>query len=309
MGLKVVEVGGWQTRARGNGAGYANGRPTHIMWHHTVSNTHPKNDANYICFGAQYPPIANLLFPRDGSVWVCAGGPSNTNGKGTSAAWGSPVPDNAMNLFAIGCEIANEGTGEPYTAAQQEAVFLAGVGMGSHYKIPVGHQRSHFEWSPGRKIDPYGPCRWNDNRVDFWNMDRFRGEIWLATTNPPPLPPDFPGGIDVIQPIPKYRNSDTRVYGGKGLAPNKDHEFGLDPAKIPGNAVAVAMNIASVPSGQAGWVDVRPPGTAYANTSVINTESGGAHNGATVIGVKDGKFLVRSNIQQHVIIDVTAYWT
>lgn len=308
-GLGVVEVGGWQTRARSGGKPYASGRPTHIMWHHTVSNTAPKNDANYICFGSSYPPIANLLFPRDGSVWVCAGGPTNTNGRG-SDVWGGGVPDNAMNLYAIGCEISNEGTGEPYPQAQQEACLRAGVAMGERYGIPAGNHRAHFEWSPGRKIDPYGPSRWNDHRVDYWNMDRFRGDVWLASQTPPPLPPDLPPGADMIHPLSPYRNSDTRAYGGNGLPPNKDHEFTIDSAKVPANAVAVALGLAVVPTGgKAGFASVRPSGTPFQDTSTVNFEASGAHNGSLVVGVQDLKVLVRLSQQAHVILDVTGYWT
>jgi hypothetical protein len=112
----------------------------------------------------------------------------------------------------------------------------------------------------------------------------------------------------MIHPIAKFRNSDTRYYGVP-LEPNRDHEFGLDPAKIPADAKAVAMNIAVVPQGAAGWTDVRPAGSPFQNTSTVNFEEFGAHNGAIVVGVKDLKFLVRSSAPVHVIIDVTAYWT
>ena len=130
----------------------------------------------------------------------------------------------------------------------------------------------------------------------------------LAPPPPQPVIPEYPTGDDMIQPIAKYRNSDTRYYGVP-LEPNRDHEFGLDPAKIPADAKAVAMNIAVVPQGAAGWTDIRPAGSPHLNTSTINFEEFGAHNGATVVGVKDLKFLVRSSAPVHVIVDVTAYWT
>lgn len=111
----------------------------------------------------------------------------------------------------------------------------------------------------------------------------------------------------MYNPIAKFRNSDTRYYGVP-LPANKDHEFGLDPAQIPTDAKMVALNIAVVPQGAPGWLDVRPAGTPHLNTSTINFEGDGAHNGATVIGVRDLKFLVRTSAPVHVIIDVTAYW-
>lgn len=195
-GLSVVEVGGWQTRARGSG-GYASGRPTHLMWHHTASNTTPANDANYICHGSPDKPLANLLFARDGSVWVCAAGATNTNGKGQDT-WGGGVPDDSMNLYAIGCEIANTGTGEPYPNAQQNSVSVAAKVLGPHYGIPSHNHRAHFEWAPGRKIDPYGPSRWNGDVNTFWDMNRFRADLTTPTPLPPPVVPPSEGPTDMF---------------------------------------------------------------------------------------------------------------
>ncbi len=190
-GLSVVEVADWKTRARGSG-GFASGRPTHIMWHHTASNTTPANDVNYMCYVSPDEPIANLLFARDGSVWVMAAGATNTNGEGVDT-WGGGVPDDSMNTHAIGCEIANTGTGEPYPNAQQNSVSAAAKVLGAHYGIPSHNHRAHFEWAPGRKIDPYGPSRWNGDANTFWDMNRFRADL-LASLPPPPPPVTPPKG-------------------------------------------------------------------------------------------------------------------
>lgn len=112
----------------------------------------------------------------------------------------------------------------------------------------------------------------------------------------------------MYHPIAKFRNSDTRYYGVP-LAPNRDWEFGLDPARIPTDAKMVALNLAVVPQGAPGWLDIRPPRSPHLNTSAVNFEAHGAHNGATVIGIENLKFLVRSSAPVHLIVDVTAYWT
>ena len=112
----------------------------------------------------------------------------------------------------------------------------------------------------------------------------------------------------MIHPVAKFRNSDTRAYGVP-LNANQDYEFGLDPARVPANAVAVALNIAAVPAGTPGWLDIRPAGSPFAETSTVNYEADGAHNGATVVGVVGGKFTVRTSAPAHVIVDVTGYWT
>lgn len=134
----------------------------------------------------------------------------------------------------------------------------------------------------------------------------------LAPTAPPPpptLPPvTYPSGDDMIHPIDKYRNSDTRAFGVP-LEPNRDYEFGLDPAKIPVDAVAAALNVAVVATGTPGWLDIRPGGSPFRGTSTVNYEAAGAHNGATIVGVERLKFIVRTSAPAHLIVDVTGYWT
>lgn len=134
-------------------------------------------------------------------------------------------------------------------------------------------------------------------------------ELLDIASAPPPKPPDPyvpPTGGSVFYPVVPYRNSDTRVFGGQGIAPKTDHRFGLDPGKIPKDATAVAINVACVAQAH-GWAALRPDGAPFTGTSTINFEPG-ATNGATIIGVKDLHFLVRLSQQAHVIIDVTGYF-
>lgn len=180
-GLTVLEVGGWKTRARSSG-GYADGRPTHLMIHHTASKPGSDgiNDVNYIISGSPVAPIANLYTDRKGVIWVCAAGATNTNGAGGPL---DGVPKDAMNVYAIGNEIANDGAGEPYPIAQQDAVLRSSVALTRHYGLAI---RSHFEWAPSRKIDPSGPSKWSPSGGK-WNMDAFRADV-AAFTPPQELP-------------------------------------------------------------------------------------------------------------------------
>ncbi len=182
-GLDVIEVSGWQTRGRSNNSKYHPGRPTHVMWHHTASKTSAENDVNYMTFGSSIAPIANLYFDRLGPVWVMAGGPSNTNGQGQDT-WGGGTPKDSMNTHAIGCEIGNNGTGERYTAAQEASILKAGVALSDAYGIPSNQHRAHFEWAPGRKIDPFGPSKWTDYANTFWIMNRLRADVAAAQGEP-----------------------------------------------------------------------------------------------------------------------------
>jgi hypothetical protein len=128
VGDEVFEVEGWEYRARSSG-GYADGRPWCVMWHHTASDTDPANDVEYICYGNPDAPVANLYIDRDGAVWVCAGGATNTNGKGGpfTVSRGT-VPLDQMNTYAVSMEIANAGTGQPWPQRQVDAAMAVLVG-------------------------------------------------------------------------------------------------------------------------------------------------------------------------------------
>src|SRR5262245_30525944 len=113
-GLSVVEMDGWQTRARGSG-GYDNPNPIAIMWHHTASpaSWDGLKDANYIATGDPDAPISNLYIDRKGVVYVIAAGATNTNGKGGPLTFSKgTVPLDSMNTRAVGIEAGNDGLGE-----------------------------------------------------------------------------------------------------------------------------------------------------------------------------------------------------
>ena len=184
-GLAVVEYDGWKTRARGSG-GYDSGRPTHVMVHHTASPTSwsGKRDADYCTVQDSDAPLANLCLDRDGVVWVCAAGATNTNGKGKDV-WGGGVPENSMNSYAIGIE-ANGGYGSSWPQAQTSAYTTLVRALCDAYKIPNNNVRGHFEWAPTRKVDPAGPSPWASGNAS-WNMTGFRS---ACSSGARPLPPD-----------------------------------------------------------------------------------------------------------------------
>ena len=195
-GLDVVEFEGWQTRARSSG-GYADGRPWAVVWHHTASSASIMSDANY-CANSEDAPICNALIARDGQVWVIAAGASNTNGKG--GPWTvtrGTVPIDQMNTHAVGLEICNNGVGEPYPAAQIDAVFTASLAICEAYGLAPFDALEHNEWAPDRKIDPAtaGAVQggWRPRSVNTsgtWSGDDLRGELLARAADiPPPLPP------------------------------------------------------------------------------------------------------------------------
>lgn len=183
-GFPVIEVDGWQRRARSGNKPYENGRPTHIMAHHTASppSSDGWDDVNYCTFGADAAPLTNLYISRAPAIYVCAGGPTNTNGSGHDS-WAGGVPDDSMNSYALGIEGANNGTGEPWPEEQQRCYNALVIELRAAYGIPAGKVRAHFEWAPDRKIDTAGPSRWA--QTGSWDMDEFRGD---TATLPPPIP-------------------------------------------------------------------------------------------------------------------------
>lgn len=196
-GLRVVELDGWERRARSSG-GY-DGGPWCVMWHHTASSTSPANDAAYIATGAEAAPLANLLLARDGGVWVCAAGATNTNGSGGPLGMSrGVVPVDSMNTHAIGVEMANAGTGERWPQAQVDAAFTLSLALCAAYGLAPDDAAPHSEWAPGRKIDnavawavegPWQPS--SINTSGSWSPDDLRAELRRrATSSPtPPLPP------------------------------------------------------------------------------------------------------------------------
>lgn len=189
-GLRVIEVEGWRDRARsGDGGQYLDGRPDWIMVHHTASRWSASQDVSYLAEGAEYAPLSNLYLARDGTVYVIAAGPTNTNGSGGPM---EGVAANDMNRHAIGIEAGNDGVGEAWPKVQTDAYVTLCAALSTHYRIPVGHVCGHAEWSPGRKIDPAGPSPWAGG-ASTWNMDGFRRSVQAAlSVGPEPITPPSP---------------------------------------------------------------------------------------------------------------------
>lgn len=206
VGLNVIEMDGWQTRARSSG-GYADW-PYCVMWHHTASGSSADgwNDANYICFGSPDAPIANLYIDRKGSVWVCAAGATNTNGKGKSITFSrGTVPQDGMNTRALGIECGNNGVGETWPEVQINALFRTSIAMSLWFGNRVDDISSHQFYAPDRKIDPATANAvqgsWKPGGINSsgsWNVDDMRNECNRR----------FQAFIDSTQPIPPHPSED-----------------------------------------------------------------------------------------------------
>ena len=77
-----------------------------------------------MCYGSDVRPVANLYIGRAGDVWVMAAGATNTNGKGRARSTSrGTIPENQMNLYAVGVEMGNNGVGEVWPQTQIDAMF------------------------------------------------------------------------------------------------------------------------------------------------------------------------------------------
>ena len=196
-GLVVVEVSGWETRARSSG-GFDGDRPWCVMWHHTASNTSPSNDVNWMVNDSPDKPIANLLLARDGSVHVMAAGATNTNGKGYAFKTSrGTVPNDSMNTHAVSIEAANDGVGEPWTQQQIDAFFTLSLTLTGYLGLTPSDICEHQVWAPDRKIDPatanavQGPWRPRSiNSSGTWNQSDVVVELLERSGQPSPPPPE-----------------------------------------------------------------------------------------------------------------------
>jgi hypothetical protein len=294
-GLNVIEVDGWQRRSKANNSGYSR-VPTHVMVHHTASNTSPANDVNYIVNGAPAKPLANLLIARNGDVYLCAGGPTNTNGEGRDT-WGGGVPDNSMNSYAIGIEIANTGVGESYPKAQLDAVRMCCAVACRGLGIPVKHVRSHFEWAPGRKIDPSGaPYDTPATPNLLWDMTVFRRDV-EATLNPPDNPPV--GDSDVLVLNPPKRVFDSRDGAGAWTAGQTRQ------VNVQTNKKAVFVNITVVDPQGPGFITAWGAGSRP-QPSNLNYLARQTISNSAWVPVVGGQISIYSKAATHVIVDLQA---
>lgn len=215
-GLPVVEDAGWERRARSSG-GFDGSKPWVVMWHHTASKTSPQSDVNYICRGSPDAPIANLLLDRTGTVWVCAGGATNTNGKGGpfTASRGT-VPPDSMNTYAVSIEAANDGTGEPWPVAQIDAFFALSLALTAALGLEPDDVCHHSVWAPDRKIDPATAAavagNWWPGAVNSsgsWSLPDTHDELNARAGLPPPGP--GPGPAPGPDPVPPEEDDMQRI--------------------------------------------------------------------------------------------------
>lgn len=206
--VPTLLVPGWESRARGSG-GF--NTMSGVSIHHTASSVRAALGTSLTYANEVSPnaPIANGLISRtkDGPVFaMCAAGATNTSGRGgPRMSSRGPISRDTANSNTFGIEAENNGRGEPWADEVCDLYVLACAAVLEWAtestpggRLGPGDVFAHHEWAPGRKIDPAGPCRFAP-AGGSWDMDAFRGEVFMAIVNHTPPPPDpiLPPGPEV----------------------------------------------------------------------------------------------------------------
>lgn len=185
-GLSVSTYPGWETRSRSSG-GYDSIRGIGI--HHNASgpNSSLASQAGWSWGSSPSRPVGAMILDRDGHLLIGAAGATNTQGRGGPVTGSrGTIPQDAGNRYMVSIEASNNGVGEPWPTAQQDAyVVLCRMLCDRLGLDPSRDIWAHFEWAPGRKIDPAGPSRWASGS-SMWAMPAFRAEVAGGVVAPPP---------------------------------------------------------------------------------------------------------------------------
>jgi hypothetical protein len=198
-GCTVAEnstTNGWQRRARSSG-GFSS-PPLGVWWHHTASQTSPQNDLEYMINGSSDRPVGNLLLDRTGTFWPIAGGASNCAGKGGPWTFSrGTCPLDSGNTYGMQLEVANNGVGEAWPAAQMDAYFRGSNALNAFVGNRPDDVVGHAHYAPTRKIDPATASAvqgsWRPRSINSsgtWNLDDIKAECRArAGQTPSPNPP------------------------------------------------------------------------------------------------------------------------
>ena len=294
-GVEVDVLPGAQGRsARMFTNGYSRGCQA-VVEHHTAgSGMYPDADIRYILNGkGEGYVISNAYTWRTKKkITLIASGPTYTEGSG--GPYGL-IPANGANSIAFSNEIANPGGEQDiYPPFQQEAIaafaYHAGLIAAEVWgwaDDPFGKYRafSHFEWAPGRKIDPRGVSRWSP-LGDMWDMDQFRAELRNRTSEDDyvithPDPPD-------------NRALDTRDLGAR---PSPGDRW-VRPVNYAGKQ-EIGLKVQAVDAVGDGWIEIN-------GRSALAFSKGRGDGFIPIPGTDELTVILRGASEAHVIVDVAS---
>lgn len=281
-GAQVVIVDGAQGRAARmfQPVGYDLGCQA-SAWHHTASSgAVPDWDVQFLIDGlGDGWVIANAYVSIYGVIYLIASGPTYTEGRGGPLGI---IPENGGNRVCFSTEIANRGNGiDPYEPAQVEAVrilakvvnpWLAETQGWPDDPFGAGRMFAHWEWTP-RKIDPYGPSPWGNEK---WDMKQFRADARDAAR---------PTGDTVQEFKQRIQKNGTDRITLSGVT-----QFGR-PLGLPAEAKLLHLNITLLsPSGD-GYITSKASSGSWDETSAGNFNGGATYTSLyPLVGVDGGGF-------------------
>jgi hypothetical protein len=160
-GVTVHETPGWITRGyAGQDLAGING----VLWHHTATGrgayTTSAAPTLGLCINGRSDlagPLCNMVFDRNGEIWLVATGVANHAGAGSAPG----IPKDMGNHYLIGIEMESSGV-KPWdwTAKQLKMAPVVGAALERHYLQKLAPelrlQLGHMEYSSQGKIDPAG---------------------------------------------------------------------------------------------------------------------------------------------------------
>lgn len=142
-GLHVVEVAGWQTR------GSSSFNPGGVVCHWTADGATGELPSLRMLINGRSDlagPLCNFGLARSGAVYIIAAGRANHAGAG---GWRGL----RGNSSVFGIEAENNGT-QAWPKAQYDAYVKLCAALCDYMHRGPEWVCGHFEWAPGRKIDP-----------------------------------------------------------------------------------------------------------------------------------------------------------
>ena len=277
------------------------------VFHHTVSSgRNPEADISYIDGGKDGWIISNGYVALDGTITLIASGPTYTEGKGGPRGL---IGRDGANRVSCSWEIASMGAHDSkYPTAQQDSVLAIAAVMGpllaelyDWHDDPFGPDRqfSHFEWAPGRKVDPRGVSRWSP-RGGMWDMNSLRAEARAAAGRPI--------GSALVQEddeMNTYHATPDRIFDSRtaGAQPIDNMAQIVVPV---GMANICTVNVTAIASGP-GWLQVS--GTDLGDSeapALLNFDPDRLTSNSWTGAIPDGKLRIRPvGSPAHVIVEVS----
>lgn len=139
-------------------------KPNYVLIHHTAQTSTAQTVQTFQLERTQVS--SHYVIGRDGKVIQMVNDHLRAHHAG-AGRWGN---DTDLNSSSIGIELDNNGTTDPWTDVQIDALLLLLSQLKEKYNIPQANFIGHMDYAPTRKIDPY-LFPWKklaENGFGFW---------------------------------------------------------------------------------------------------------------------------------------------